>query len=96
MSNIEEFMLPCLNKKLFGLECMGCGMQRSLLLILKGDFIGALNMYPAIYTLIVLFGFIAINSFKKIRHSNIIITVLASINAIIIVSSYIIKTFFNH
>ncbi|MGB0186631.1 MAG: DUF2752 domain-containing protein, partial [Flavobacteriaceae bacterium] len=24
-------MLPCLSKTLFGFECMGCGLQRSLL-----------------------------------------------------------------
>ncbi|WP_375240011.1 DUF2752 domain-containing protein, partial [Aurantibacter sp.] len=45
-------MLPCLNKKIFGFECMGCGMQRSTLLIFKGEFINAFKMYPAIYTLL--------------------------------------------
>ncbi len=47
----EDYMLPCLNKKLFGVDCLGCGMQRSLLFIAKGEFVDAFKMYPAIYTI---------------------------------------------
>lgn len=93
MTSPEEYMLPCLNKKLFGIDCMGCGMQRSVFLILKGDFIEAFFMYPAIYTLILLFGFIAVNMFKNFKYSGKIILTLAILNGLIIVSSFIIKTF---
>ncbi|MGS0524465.1 DUF2752 domain-containing protein [Zobellia nedashkovskayae] len=31
-------MLPCLNKKLFGIDCPGCGLQRSIVLFFKGRF----------------------------------------------------------
>lgn len=94
MQNLEEYMLPCLNKKLFGLDCMGCGMQRSIVLVAKGDFIEAFNMYPAIYTLILLFCIIAFNTFKNFKYSSKIILILAVLNGIIIVSSFITKTFF--
>ena len=57
MSSIEDFMLPCLNKKLLGIDCLGCGMQRAVALILHGDFVAAFYMYPAIYTLIFTFWF---------------------------------------
>jgi hypothetical protein len=86
-------MLPCLNKKLFGFDCMGCGMQRSIALIFHGDFVAALYMYPAIYTLILLFGTIAVNTFKNFKNANKIILILSVINAVIIVSSFITKTF---
>ena len=88
-------MLPCLNKTLFGVECMGCGLQRSISLIFQGEFVAAFNMYPAIYTLILLFGFIVINAFKNFKHGNKIILILAVLNAIIIITSFILKTFFN-
>ena len=52
MRSPEDYMLPCLNKKLFGFDCLGCGLQRSLSLLFHGDFLGALKMYPAVYTLI--------------------------------------------
>ena len=93
MVSPEEYMLPCLNKKLFGIECMGCGMQRSIFLVLKGDFIEAFHMYPAIYTLILLFGIIVFNMFKNFKYAGKIILVLAILNGLIIISSFIIKTF---
>ena len=93
MSSPEEFMLPCLNKKLFGLECMGCGIQRSLALIVQGDFIAAFYMYPAIYTLILLIGFALLNSFKNYKYASKIIITLAVINVVIIVGNFILKHF---
>lgn len=94
MQNLEEYMLPCLNKKFFGLDCMGCGMQRSAVLLAKGEFVDAFNMYPAIYTLLLLFGIIAFNTFKDFKYASKIILILAVLNGIIIVSNFIIKTFF--
>lgn len=86
-------MLPCLNKQFFGIECMGCGMQRSALLIFHGEFIAAFKMYPAIYTLLLLFGVIALNTFLNFKYANKIIIILAIINAIIIIINFIFKTF---
>jgi hypothetical protein len=94
MLSPEDYMLPCLNKKLFGIDCMGCGMQRSVSLIFHGDFIGAFQMYPAIYTLILLFGVVLINTFKNFKHSNKIIITLAILNVIIIIGNFILKTFY--
>ncbi|WNH12039.1 DUF2752 domain-containing protein [Thalassobellus suaedae] len=93
MQSPEEYMLPCLNKKFFGIECMGCGMQRSGLLVIKGEFVDAFYMYPAIYTLILLFGFIALNTFKNYKYGHKTILILAVLNAVIIIGSFIIKTF---
>lgn len=86
-------MLPCLNKKLFGFDCMGCGMQRASSLILHGDFVGAFYMYPAIYSMILLFIVIFINFFKNFRHAVTIIYILAILNALIIITSFTFKTF---
>lgn len=94
MQSLEEYMLPCLNKKLFGIECMGCGLQRSFSLIFQGHFVDAFYMYPAVYTLILLFTIIGINTFKKFNYANKIILILAIINAIIILTNFILKTFY--
>ena len=64
---IEDYMLPCLNKKYFGFECMGCGIQRSFALLIQGEFIAAFKMYPAIYPLIMFLGFVGYNSFFKVK-----------------------------
>lgn len=84
-------MLPCLNKELLGIECMGCGIQRAISLILQGEFVAAFQIYPAIYSLITLFLFIGINIFFKFKHSNKIIGALAIVTVVTIITSYIIK-----
>ena len=88
---LEDYMLPCLNKKFFGFECMGCGLQRSLSLIIHGNFTAAFYMYPAIYTLIPLALFIIASFFFKFKYSNKIINTLAIASVIIIITSFIIK-----
>ncbi len=88
---LKDYMLPCINKKIFGIDCLGCGLQRSILLLLKGDYMEAFYMYPAIYTLIILLAFVIINYRKKFKNSKKIITTLVILNSIIIVTSYVIK-----
>jgi hypothetical protein len=89
--NLEDYMLPCLNKKLFGLDCLGCGFQRSLLHIIKGDFVAAFNMYPAIYTLVLMAIFFILNLKFKFKSGKKIIIIFAIINVLIIITSYFIK-----
>lgn len=91
---LEDYMLPCLNKKLFGFDCLGCGLQRSIALLINGQFLEAFVMYPAVYTLIALFGFILINSFKNYKNGNKIITILAILNVATIIISYLLKLYF--
>tara|TARA_B100000446_G_C10478644_1_gene315065 strand:+ start:157 stop:441 length:285 start_codon:yes stop_codon:yes gene_type:complete len=91
MKDITNYMIPCLNKQMFGLECPGCGMQRSLVMVSKGQYQYAFYMYPAIFTLILLFLFIGISFFFKFKHSYKIKIGLIIINAVIIAVSYIIK-----
>ncbi|WP_339894731.1 DUF2752 domain-containing protein [uncultured Algibacter sp.] len=88
---MEDYMLPCLNKKFFGIECLGCGLQRAITLIFQGEFVAAFQMYPAIYSLIILFIYIGINIFFKFKHSNKIIGALAILTVATIIISYIIK-----
>lgn len=93
MASPEEFMLPCLSKKIFGIDCFGCGMQRSASLMIQGDFTAAFNMYPAIFTLILLFGFLAFHLKFKFKHGHTILLFLFIINIIIILTNYFLKHF---
>lgn len=91
MLSPEDYMLPCLNKKLLGIECFGCGFQRSLVFIFQGEFVAAFKMYPAIYTLILFVGFLILNIFYKFKNAEKIKLILVVLNIAIIVISYIIK-----
>lgn len=89
-------MLPCMSKKLFGIECLGCGTQRAFVLLLKGEFVEAFKMYPAIYTLIPFFLLISLHLIDKSRNYTTYIKWLAIINGIIMITSYIIKITLNN
>ena len=88
---IEDFMLPCLNKQLLGIECMGCGIQRATLLVFKGDFLLAFNTYPAIYTLFLLALFLIFNLFIKFKYDYSFKMGLIILNVLIVVASYLFK-----
>lgn len=90
---MNDYMLPCMSKKIFGIECLGCGTQRAFLLLIQGNFIDAFKMYPAIYTTVLFFFFLLLQFFDKSRNYHKIIISLAIINAIIMVISYIYKHF---
>lgn len=89
--NLEEYMLPCFSKTFFGFTCLGCGLQRSFLLLIHGDFIAAFKMYPAIFTLILLFFTIVLSLIIKFKNSKKIISRLAYINLSIMIINYLIK-----
>jgi len=89
--SLEDFMIPCLNKKLFGFDCPGCGIQRALAYLFQGDFIAAFKMYPAIYTLLFFGGFLLINRKMNFKYAQRIILILSILNIFIILGSYIIK-----
>src|SRR5690606_8083657 len=93
-SDIDSYMLPCVNKKLFGVECPGCGIQRSAALLWEGNFEGAFYMYPAIYTLIVLLLFLFFNIFFKFKYDFYIKAGLITINIITSVASYFFKMYY--
>ncbi|SDS27067.1 Protein of unknown function [Formosa sp. Hel1_31_208] len=91
MMSPEDYMFTCLNKKLFGFECFGCGGQRALVHLFHGEFIEAFKMYPAIYPLIMLFGYISLNIFFKFKNGSKIISILAITSIVFILTNYIIK-----
>lgn len=88
---MEEYMLPCLSKKLFGIDCFGCGIQRAVVLLFQGEFEAAFYMYPAIYSMLLFFLFIGINFLDKSRNYHKIIMTLGVITAIMMVTSYFYK-----
>lgn len=87
----EDYMLPCLTKQLLGHDCPGCGLQRSVLFLLQGDFAAAFKMYPAIYAIITLFGFLLLDNFVNMKHSNKITIFLMISTVALIFGNFILK-----
>lgn len=90
---MEEYMIPCVFRKFFGIECLGCGTQRALALVFQGEFVNAFKMFPAIYTTILFFIMLGFHFYDKSRDYSKIVISLAVINAFIMVISYVYKHF---
>ena len=88
---MEEYMIPCLSKKLFGIDCFGCGIQRSFVLLLQGEFEAAFYMYPAIYSMIPFFLLIGLQVIQKHKNYHTWIVSLGIITAVIMIVSYFYK-----
>ncbi len=84
-------MLPCMFKKMFGVDCIGCGIQRSINFILHGEFEKAFFIFPAIYTTILFFLSIALFVIDKKHNYQKIVISLAIVNALIMIVSYVYK-----
>jgi hypothetical protein len=89
----ETDLLPCLNKQLLGMDCPGCGLQRSVLLLFDGDFAAAFFMYPALYPMILLLFFLLADQFLKIKYANTISIILMISTVALIMTNFLYKLF---
>ena len=89
--SIEDFMLTCPSKKFLGVECLGCGAQRAIVLVFQGKFSEAFQMYPAVYTLLLLFLIIILSFIDKKRKYSTVIMGLITLNIVIAIISYVYK-----
>jgi hypothetical protein len=92
---MEEHMLPCMNKQLFGVECPGCGTQRAIAFLIEGEFYEAFKMFPAIYTLGLFFILLGLHLFEKKRNYTKLVISSAILNGAVILIAYFIKMYFN-
>ncbi len=84
-------MLTCFSKQYFGVECPGCGIQRSAIKLLQGDVLDSLALYPALipFALLLIISPLSLIKFFKIDVKWVVI--LAVANIVIMFGHYILK-----
>lgn len=87
---LENNLLSCPWKEM-GLECTGCGLQRGVIHLLKGEFSEAFVVYPAIYTLILMFLFLGVHLKFNLSRGAQVLKWLFILNLAVIVVHYILK-----
>ncbi|MCC8146663.1 MAG: DUF2752 domain-containing protein [Bacteroidales bacterium] len=70
---LKEHLLTCPSKHLFHMDCPGCGLQRSILALLEGDFTKSFALYPATIPIIVLLSYTALHIKLDFRYGSLII-----------------------
>lgn len=88
-------MLACPSKKWLHLECPGCGLQRSVIALLRGDMHTSLSLYPATIPLLTLLMFGALHLRFDFRHGATVVKYLYMGTAAIVFVFYIYKVL-NH
>jgi hypothetical protein len=79
------YLIPCIFKSLFGYECPGCGIQRSFILLIKGQLQESLEMYPALIPLILLVLYSIFTRYYP-KYKNKYLLIILSIVSFILIS----------
>lgn len=91
ISWLENNMMDCPYKKFFDVECMGCGMQRSFVALLKGNILDSFYFYPALFPMLIMFLFLILHIVFKFKNGARWLMYLFILNMAIVVISYIVK-----
>lgn len=87
----EKHQAPCLIKSLTGHECPGCGSQRALILLMRGDFWGSLHAWPALLPLLITVLFILIHFVFRFRRGGQIILFMLVFAMIVATINFFVK-----
>lgn len=84
-------MLPCFFKHITGLDCPGCGFQRSVMALFRGDYVISLQLYPAAVLILILSLVSAFEIFYPVKELQTLRKVVLYASAGVIILSYTIK-----
>jgi hypothetical protein len=81
-------MLPCPVKSLFGIDCPGCGMQRSFIELIRGNIGDSLLLYPALIPVMLMMILLIAHLVIKFDKGGIWLKNIFILNTILIFGSY--------
>jgi hypothetical protein len=88
---LDRFLLPCVNKKIFGIDCLGCGLQRALIQFFECDFKKAFFQFPAIYTTLLFLLVLALHFADETRNYSKALQATAVGNGAVMLLAYFYK-----
>ncbi len=88
---LENHMMPCFYKQLTGIDCPGCGMQRSIVELLKGNFKSSFYLYPALLLVFFTLGLTALHLVFKFKNGAAFIKYSFIFTTTVVMASYILK-----
>ena len=88
---LESHQGTCSFREHAGIDCPGCGLQRSILALLRGDLVESILLFPALLPLMAMFIFLGIHLFFKLKHGAFVLKVFYISNISIILLNYIYK-----
>ena len=93
MNWLQHHLLTCPFKYLFGLDCPGCGFQRSILALFRGELLMSLKLYPPTPLIIILVIITAIHLKFELKNGAYFIKMIYIGITLIMVTNYLYKIF---
>ena len=90
---LEDHFMTCPYKALSGMDCPGCGMQRSFIELLKGNFSESFLLYPALLPTLFTLLFTACHLVFKFKNGAEVIKYSFISTVIIVLFSFFLKMF---
>lgn len=84
-------MITCSWKKTVGIDCPGCGFQRSFWDLLQGEFYDSIMLFPATIPLIATIILLLLHLKFKFRHGAYSLVVFFSLSVFLILFNFFIK-----
>lgn len=88
---LQKNLIPCPFKKMTGIDCPGCGFQRSFLALLQGDINKSFQLYPATIPLLLIIIYTVVNARWPMERKNYLKKTLYIGTATIIIVFYGVK-----
>jgi hypothetical protein len=86
----EELMLNCMVKAATGFPCPGCGSQRAFWLLIEGDIVGSLQMYPALVPAFITVLFTLLHLYFRFARGHRVIVGMTAFSVTLMIVNYIV------
>lgn len=90
---LSGHMLSCPSQTLFGATCPGCGFQRALIVLMQGDLLLSLRIWPALIPVMIMLGYLILHLVFNFKKGPWVLLILFIFNTGITIINYIIKFF---
>lgn len=84
-------MGSCSFQEHIGVACPGCGIQRSILALLRGEILDSVVLFPALLPLLGMFTFLGIHLVFNLKHGALVLKIFFITNSVLIIGNYLLK-----
>lgn len=91
LSHVQDWLLPCPIKTIIGIDCPGCGFQRSLLALLQGHWHESYQVYPPTVPLLMLLLFLVVKNMFDFDRQHVVTKLFAVACGWFVIGVYLMK-----